>query len=90
MLDLLRAGEFRELDFYPTHPDAWYRNFDQVWYALFHRVPGTPLLDADGGPTIQEYMTLAPRLGTLLLADPGLLRFRRPRPPAWLGRQTST
>ena len=54
MMDLLGAGEFRKMDFYPSHPDAWYRNWDQLWYGLFHRVPGLPLLDADGGPRIQE------------------------------------
>ena len=76
MLDLLDAGKFRRLDFYPTHPDAWYRSWEQVIYALFHRTPGIPLLDADGGPRVQEYMTLAPGLGTLLLAAIGTLSIR--------------
>jgi MFS family permease len=68
MLDLLAAGEFREATVYPTHPDAWYRSFAQVGYGLFHRVPEVPIVDADGNPRIQEYMTLLPGLGVLLLA----------------------
>lgn len=86
MLEMLDASEYRKMDFYPSHPDAWYRNFDQLWYGLFHRVPGRPLLDADGGPRIQEYMTLAPGLGTLLLAALGALsiRSRSHRALPWL------
>lgn len=76
MLDLLGAGQFRRLDFYPTHPDAWYRSWDHLVYALFHRVPSLPFFDADGGPRVQEYMTLAPGLGTLLLAALGALSIR--------------
>ncbi|MCP4872387.1 MAG: hypothetical protein GY898_27120 [Proteobacteria bacterium] len=68
MLDLLGRGDFREARLYPTHPDAWYRSFDQLWYALFHRVPAVPLYDADGAPRVQEYMTLQPGLGALVLA----------------------
>jgi hypothetical protein len=86
MLDLLNAGQFRRLSFYPTHPDAWYRSWDQLAYALFHRVPGLPFLDTDGGPRVQEYMTLAPGLGTLLLAGIGSLsiRSRNHRGLPWL------
>jgi len=72
MLDLLGRGDFREARIYPTHPDAWYRNFDQLLYALFHRVPQVPLYDRDGGPRVQEYMTLLPGLGALLLAPVGV------------------
>ncbi len=71
MLHLLQHGSFREARLYPTHPDAWYRNFDHLWYALFHHVPSVPVLDADGGPRVQEYMTLQPGLGALLLAAVG-------------------
>jgi len=81
MLDLLSAGQFRRLDFYPTHPDAWYRSWDHLSYALFHRVPSLPFFDADGGPRVQEYMTLAPGLGTLLLAIVGALSVRKARHP---------
>ena len=86
MLDFLGSGEFRRIDFYPTHPDAWYRSWDHVIYALFHRAPGVPILDVDGGPRIQEYMTLAPGLGTLLLAGIGVLSVRSARHKAlpWL------
>ena len=73
MLDLLGRGDFREASVYPTHPDAWYLDFDQLWYGLFHRVPSVPLLDADGGPRIQEYVTLRPGLGALVLAGLGLV-----------------
>ena len=71
MLDLLGRGDFREARLYPTHPDAWYRSFDQLWYALFHHVPAVPMYDADGAPRVQEYMTLQPGLGALLLAAVG-------------------
>ena len=84
MLDLLAAGEFREATVYPTHPDAWYRNFDQVWYGLFHRVPEVPIVDRDGNPRVQEYMTLLPGLGVLLLAAvalPSVLRRDHPALP---------
>lgn len=72
MLDLLGRGDFREAAIYPTHPDAWYQSFDQLLYALFHRVPQVPLYDVDGGPRVQEYMTLLPGLGALLLAPVGV------------------
>lgn len=79
MLDLLDAGGFRSLSFYPTHPDAWYRSPGQFFYGLFHQVPASPLLDADGGPRVQEYMALVPGLGSLVLASLGLLLvLRRP------------
>ncbi len=73
MLDLLGRGDFREASIYPTHPDAWYRSFDQLWYGLFHQVPQVPILDADGGPRVQEYVTLRPGVGALLLALCGLV-----------------
>jgi hypothetical protein len=77
MIDLLGRGDFREASLYPTHPDAWYRNFDQLWYGLFHRVPSVPLYDADAAPRIQEYMTLQPGLGALLLAAVGIVLVAR-------------
>ena len=73
MIDLLGRGDFRAAAVYPTHPDAWYRGFDQLWYGLFHHVPPVPILDADGGPRIQEYVTLQPGLGALALAGVGLV-----------------
>ncbi len=82
MIDLLAAGEFREATVYPTHPDAWYRNFEQVWYGLFHRVPEVPIVDKDGNPRVQEYMTLLPGLGVLLLATLALPRVLRRDHPA--------
>lgn len=88
MLDALQAGKFRKLTEYPLHPDAWYASFEQLWYGLFHRVPGNPLLDRDGNPRIQEYMTLMPGLGGVLLAGIGLplaLRRRDAAPWAVLG-----
>ena len=54
MVDLLGAGDFREARIYPTHPDAWYRSFDQLWYGLFHRVPSVPLYDADAAPACRS------------------------------------
>lgn len=84
MLDLLAAGEFREATLYPSHPDAWYRNFEQVWYGLFHRVPEVPIVDEAGNPRVQEYMTLLPGLGVLILAAlalPAVLRRDHPALP---------
>lgn len=88
MLDALNAGKFRKLTGYPLHPDAWYASFQQLWYALFHHVPNNPLLDRDGNPRIQEYMTLMPGLGGVLLCAVGLplaLRRRAAAPWAVLG-----
>ena len=88
MIDALQAGKFRRLTEYPLHPDAWYASFQQLWYGLFHRVPNNPLLDPDGNPRIQEYMTLMPGLGSVLLAGLGLplaLRRRDAAPWAVLG-----
>jgi hypothetical protein len=82
MLDLLAVGEFREATIYPTHPDAWYRNFEQVWYGLFHRVPEIPIVDKDGNPRVQEYMTLLPGLGVLVLALIALPKVLRRDHPA--------
>lgn len=82
MVDLLAVGEFRTTTVYPTHPDAWYRNFEQLWYGLFHRVPEVPIVDKDGNPRVQEYMTLLPGLGTLLLAAIALPRVLRRDHPA--------
>ncbi len=85
MLDALNAGKFRKLTAYPLHPDAWYVSFQQVWYALFHHVPNNPLLDPDGNPRIQEYMTLMPGLGAVLLGILGLpLAFRRQQAVPWV------
>jgi hypothetical protein len=81
MLALLREGGFRDVAIYPTHPDAWYRNFEQLWFGLFHHVPNVPVLDSDGNPRIQEYMTLQPGPATLLLAVPGAVWAARRR--AW-------
>lgn len=81
MLEQLRAAKFRTLSEYPTHPDAWYASFQQLWYGLWHRVPGVPLLDRDGNPRVQEYVTLLPGLPALLLAAVGLpLSLRRQSP----------
>lgn len=81
MLALLNEGGFRDVAIYPTHPDAWYRNFEQLWFGLFHHVPNVPVLDVDGNPRIQEYMTLQPGPATLLLAIPGAVWAARQR--AW-------
>ncbi len=84
MLDALNAGRFRKLTEYPLHPDAWYASFGQLWYGLFHHVPNNPLLDRDGNPRIQEYMTLMPGLGGVLLCAVGLpLAFRRRQAAPW-------
>ncbi len=72
MLEMLRAAKFRELSEYPLHPDAWYAGFAQLWYGLWHHVPALPLLDRDGNPRVQEYITLMPGLGALVLAGVGL------------------
>ncbi len=85
MLDLLAQGDFRSNTVYPTHPDAWYRNFEQVWFGLFHRVPEIPIADVDGNPRVQEYMTLLPGFGGLVLVAvtlPGLRRGHAAMP--WL------
>lgn len=79
MVLLLGQGDFREASLYPTHPDAWLRNFEQLWYGLLHHVPGLPLTDADGNPRVQEYVTLQPGLGGLLLLPAGLIAAVRDR-----------
>ena len=85
MLDLLAQGDFRSNTVYPTHPDAWYRNFEQLWFGLFHRVPEIPIADVDGNPRVQEYMTLLPGLGALVLAAVALPSLRRAhRAVPWL------
>jgi len=82
MLEMLRAAKFRQLAEYPLHPDAWYVGFSQFWYGLWHHVPALPLLDRDGHPRIQEYITLMPGLGGLLLAAIGLPLALHRRSPA--------
>lgn len=87
MLDALATSDFRAVKEYPTHPDAWYQSWQQVWYGLFHRVPNVPITDHDGNPRIQEYMTLLPGVGTVLLAVIGALAAARGRSRAaipWL------
>ncbi|HCP47190.1 MAG TPA: hypothetical protein DIU15_14200 [Deltaproteobacteria bacterium] len=83
MLDFLGEAEFRETTDYPLHPDAWYLDLKQLWFALFHHVPEFPLVDKDGNPRIQEYMTLQPTAGVLLFALIGLPRVLRRSHPAW-------
>lgn len=73
MLDLLDAAGFREAKLYPTHTDAWYVDLRQAFYGLFHVVPAVPLVDRDGNPRVQEYISIAPGLGTLLLLPIGVL-----------------
>jgi len=88
MMEALQAGKFRQLSKYPMDPDAWYVSFQQLWYGLFHHVPNNPLLDRDGNPRVQEYITLMPGLGGALLAGIGLplaLRRRAAAPWAVLG-----
>ena len=68
MLEILSSAKFRKLAEYPLHPDAWYVGFQQLWYGLWHHVPALPLLDRDGNPRVQEYITLMPGLSALLLA----------------------
>ena len=73
---------------YPDHPDAWYRSWEHVWYALFHHVPNVPITDHDGNPRIQEYMTLLPGAATVVLALGGALEVFRGRARTavpWLG-----
>lgn len=82
MLELLDAGGFREPAAYPTHHDAWYLDLRHLWYGLFHLVPAVPLVDRDGNPRVEEYVSIAPGLGSLLLAGWALLRLRR-RDPLW-------
>ena len=71
MLEILSSAKFRKLAEYPLHPDAWYVGFQQLWYGLWHHVPALPLLDRDGNPRVQEYITLMPGLSALLLAGVG-------------------
>lgn len=82
MLDLLSDAKFRRLNEYPLHPDAWYVGFQQLWYGLWHHVPALPLLDRDGNPRVQEYITLMPGYGALTLALIGLPSALRLRSPA--------
>ncbi len=87
MLDSLSTANFRAVKEYPNHPDAWYHGWQQVWYGLFHHVPGVPITDRDGNPRIQEYMTLLPGAGTVVLAALGGLAVLRGRSRAaipWL------
>ncbi len=87
MLDSLSTSNFRAVKDYPVHPDAWYHGWQQVWYGLFHRVPGVPFTDEDGNPRIQEYMTLMPGAATVGLAALGGLAVLRGRSRAaipWL------
>ncbi|MBJ93526.1 MAG: hypothetical protein CMP23_03525 [Rickettsiales bacterium] len=72
MLHLLEATDFRQTASYPRHPDAWYFSLEQLWYALFHHVPELRVVDSDGNPRVQEYITLMPGVGLLLLAACGL------------------
>jgi len=72
MLHFLGVAGFRETGIYPQHPDAWYFSFQQLWYGLFHHVPPLRLVNADGHPRVQEYITMMPGLGVLLLAVIGL------------------
>ena len=81
MLEILSSAKFRKLAEYPLHPDAWYVGFQQLWYGLWHHVPALPLLDRDGNPRVQEYITLMPGLSALLLAGVGLpVALRRGHP----------
>jgi hypothetical protein len=78
MLHLLEATDFRQTAVYPLHPDAWYFSMQQFWYALFHHVPSLRVVDGDGNPRVQEYMTLMPGIGLLALAAIGAYAsFRR-------------
>jgi len=83
MLHLLGATDFRQTADYPRHPDAWYFSLQQFWYALFHHVPELRVVDADGNPRVQEYMTLMPGLGLLVLSAVGLPAALRRTSPAW-------
>lgn len=83
MLHLLGATDFRQTADYPRHPDAWYFSLEQLWYALFHHVPELRVVDADGNPRVQEYMTLMPGMGLLLLCAVGLPAALRRTSTAW-------
>lgn len=83
MLDFLGEADFRETTDYPLHPDAWYLDLKQFWFALFHHVPEFPLVDKDGNPRIQEYMTLQPTAAVLLFALAGMRSAVRRNHPAW-------
>lgn len=83
MLHLLEATDFRQTAVYPIHPDAWYFSLQQLWYALFHHVPQLRVVDLDGNPRVQEYMTLMPGLGLLVLCGIGLPGALRRGSGAW-------
>ncbi len=83
MLHLLEATDFRQTATYPRHPDAWYFSLKQLWYALFHHVPELRVVDSDGNPRVQEYMTLLPGIGVLLLFAAGLPAALRRTHRAW-------
>jgi len=83
MLHLLEATDFRQTATYPRHPDAWYFSLKQLWYALFHHVPELRVVDSDGNPRVQEYMTLMPGVGALLLFAAGLPAAVRRTHRAW-------
>ncbi len=83
MLHLLEATDFRQTATYPRHPDAWYFSLKQLWYALFHHVPELRVVDSDGNPRVQEYMTLMPGVGVLLLFAAGLPAALRRTHRAW-------
>ena len=83
MLHLLEATDFRQTATYPRHPDAWYFSLKQLWYALFHHVPELRVVDIDGNPRVQEYMTLMPGFGMLLLFAAGLPAALRRNHKAW-------
>jgi hypothetical protein len=87
MLDQLAGSNFRTVKVYPIHPDAWYLDWHHFWYGLFHRVPNVPIVDRDGNPRIQEYMTLLPGTATVLLSVLGtffVLRGEARGARAWL------
>jgi|GEM_PF-1270787 len=83
MLHLLEATDFRQTASYPRHPDAWYFSLQQLWYALFHHVPELRVVDSDGNPRVQEYITLMPGFGVLLLFAAGVPSALRRAHRAW-------